>query len=90
MKVAERPPDGWVIASVKANQLHRGWITPVTDGWGKIEAVVVGGASKRKAHKSCIRLWIHTPSGLQHQAVTATQLIQIAAPSDELEPEQIA
>ena len=78
----ETPPPGWVIITAHGRDLCGGWRVLVEGlGWCRLEAVVVGGATRRQAARSKRRIWVNLGDRLQHTPVAPTELVRACCPA---------
>ena len=83
----ERPAAGWVIVTAHGRDLQGGWRVLVDGvGWCRVEAVVVGGATRRQAARSKRRLWVNLGDRLQHVAVAPADLMRICCRAEDVPP----
>ena len=81
----DRPPAGWVIVTAPGRDLRNGWRVLVEGvGWCRLEAVVVGGATRRQAARSKRRLWVNLGDRLKHVAVASAELMRICCPAEDV------
>ena len=83
----ETPPPGWVIITAHGRDLCGGWRVLVEGiGWCRLEAVVVGGATRRQAARSKRRIWVNLGDQLRHVPVAPAELIRACCPADDAPP----
>ena len=83
----ETPPLGWVIITAHGRDLCGGWRVLVEGlGWCRLEAVVVGGATRRQAARSKRRIWVNLGDRLQHVSVAPTETMRVCCPAGESPP----
>lgn len=81
----DTPPGGWVIVTAHGRDLRGGWRILVEGvGWCRLEAVVVGGATRRQAARSKRRLWINLGDRLQHMPVATAELMRVCCPAEDV------
>lgn len=83
----DEPPAGWVIVSAHGRDLRNDWRILVGGvGWCRLEAVVVGGATRREAASRKRRLWVNLGGRLQHMAVAPSELLRVCCSVEEAPP----
>lgn len=77
-----------MVVTARVIDLAAGWLLRQDEGWCRIEAVTLGGATRRRAYRNTTRLWVNLGDRLRHLPAPSNSKLTVAAPADEV-PEDL-